>query len=320
MIYRLRTCESPRDIAFAAVAKLDGSDAHRGVSRYGGSADGSECEIAVTVRDDWQHAGVGTCCSRTCCRSRRPRHQARVVDRSGGQHAAMDELARYFGFERPPGSARRDPGDPQSLAGLSRTRTLARPRAAGSAGLRGPSRIFGTRIPGEIDRETHHPTRSSRYRRLASRCFVACAAMRDRRHRHTPRPLCQPTGHDARATSRRPRQAATATVPLPRLRSPAPARPGRQAAGPSVLGTEPLKPGEFAWEPQFSTAGPLLVVVQHQEQTAYVYRNGLRIGRSSVSTGKKATKRRPACSPSCRRTPSTTPTSTTTRRCPSCSA
>jgi hypothetical protein len=54
-----------------------------------------------------------------------------------------------------------------------------------------------------------------------------------------------------------------------------------------VLGTEPLAPGTFAWQPQFSTAGPLLVVVNIKEQVAYVYRNGLRIGRSSVSTGKE---------------------------------
>jgi lipoprotein-anchoring transpeptidase ErfK/SrfK len=56
---------------------------------------------------------------------------------------------------------------------------------------------------------------------------------------------------------------------------------------PSVLGNDPLPPGSFAWQPQFSSAGPLLVVVNIKEQTAYVYRNGLRIGRSSVSTGKE---------------------------------
>jgi lipoprotein-anchoring transpeptidase ErfK/SrfK len=56
---------------------------------------------------------------------------------------------------------------------------------------------------------------------------------------------------------------------------------------PSVFGSEPLPPGQFAWQPQFSTAGPLLVVVNLREQVAYVYRNGLRIGRSSVSTGKE---------------------------------
>jgi lipoprotein-anchoring transpeptidase ErfK/SrfK len=56
---------------------------------------------------------------------------------------------------------------------------------------------------------------------------------------------------------------------------------------PTVLGEEPLAPGEFAWLPQMSTGGPMLVLVNIKAQTAYVYRNGLRIGRTSVSTGKK---------------------------------
>jgi lipoprotein-anchoring transpeptidase ErfK/SrfK len=62
--------------------------------------------------------------------------------------------------------------------------------------------------------------------------------------------------------------------------------PGRLPSS-AVLGSDPLKPGTFAWQPQFSTAGPLLVVVNIKEQMAYVYRNGQRIGRSSVSTGKE---------------------------------
>ena len=66
------------------------------------------------------------------------------------------------------------------------------------------------------------------------------------------------------------------------------ARPAAATIAPahSVLGNDKLAPGEFAWEPQLSNGGPLLVVVNIQEQMAYVYRNGLRIGRTSVSTGK----------------------------------
>ena len=56
---------------------------------------------------------------------------------------------------------------------------------------------------------------------------------------------------------------------------------------PTVLGEAPLAPGEFAWLPQMSTGGPMLVLVSIEDQMAYVYRNGLRIGRTSVSTGKK---------------------------------
>lgn len=47
-----------------------------------------------------------------------------------------------------------------------------------------------------------------------------------------------------------------------------------------------LKPGDYVWKPEISPAGPVVIVVSVPEQTLYVYRNGLRIGRSTVSTGK----------------------------------
>jgi hypothetical protein len=48
-----------------------------------------------------------------------------------------------------------------------------------------------------------------------------------------------------------------------------------------------LKPGEFIWAPHLAPAGPMVMVVSLAAQQAYVYRNGLRIGASTVSTGKK---------------------------------
>src|SRR6478735_3529637 len=51
--------------------------------------------------------------------------------------------------------------------------------------------------------------------------------------------------------------------------------------------TGPLKPGEYWWKPQLSPSGPLMVLVSVPEQTINVYRNGILIGRSTVSTGSK---------------------------------
>jgi hypothetical protein len=48
-----------------------------------------------------------------------------------------------------------------------------------------------------------------------------------------------------------------------------------------------LKPGEYAWHPEFSPKGPVVLIVSLPEQLAYVYRNGVIIGASTVSTGKK---------------------------------
>ena len=47
-----------------------------------------------------------------------------------------------------------------------------------------------------------------------------------------------------------------------------------------------LKPGQFIWEGDAVTAGPIAVVVSLEEQRAYVYRNGIRIGLTTVSSGK----------------------------------
>ena len=61
----------------------------------------------------------------------------------------------------------------------------------------------------------------------------------------------------------------------------------------STLGTakttapDQLKPGEYVWHPEASPHGPIVLVVSLTEQRAYVYRNGVLIGVSTVSSGKK---------------------------------
>ena len=47
-----------------------------------------------------------------------------------------------------------------------------------------------------------------------------------------------------------------------------------------------LKPGEWVWAPSISPMGPITVVVDLSRQIADVYRNGVRIGVTTVSTGK----------------------------------
>jgi hypothetical protein len=50
--------------------------------------------------------------------------------------------------------------------------------------------------------------------------------------------------------------------------------------------TPELKTGDYVWKPEVSPSGPVVVIVSLPEQTLYVYRNGVRIGRSTISTGK----------------------------------
>jgi len=47
-----------------------------------------------------------------------------------------------------------------------------------------------------------------------------------------------------------------------------------------------LEPGDYLWNPEVATSGPVVVLVSIPEQRVHVYRNGLRIGVSTASTGK----------------------------------
>jgi hypothetical protein len=56
---------------------------------------------------------------------------------------------------------------------------------------------------------------------------------------------------------------------------------------PTGKSSGPLKPGEYWWKPELSPVGPVVALVSIPQQVMHVYRNGILIGRSSVSTGAK---------------------------------
>ena len=62
---------------------------------------------------------------------------------------------------------------------------------------------------------------------------------------------------------------------------------GAKESAPVDTPPSQLKPGQWIWTPEAVPAGSLVMVISLDEQRAYVYRNGLRIGVSTVSTGKK---------------------------------
>lgn len=47
-----------------------------------------------------------------------------------------------------------------------------------------------------------------------------------------------------------------------------------------------LKPGQWVFDPRIAPQGPMLMLVNIQSQRANIYRNGVRIGTSTVSTGR----------------------------------
>jgi len=52
--------------------------------------------------------------------------------------------------------------------------------------------------------------------------------------------------------------------------------------------TSEFKNGDYVWHPEISPAGPVMIIVSLPGQRMYVYRNGVRIGVSTVSTGTKS--------------------------------
>ena len=61
---------------------------------------------------------------------------------------------------------------------------------------------------------------------------------------------------------------------------------GRVLADDLVEEIKNLKPGQYVWHPELSPDGPVAIVVSLPDQLCYVYRNGIRIGVSTVSSGK----------------------------------
>lgn len=73
------------------------------------------------------------------------------------------------------------------------------------------------------------------------------------------------------------------------LAVPALAAPTWGAPKSSSVDTAPsqLKPGEWIWGGDSKALGPMAVVVSLTEQRAYVYRNGILVGVSTISSGRK---------------------------------
>lgn len=64
---------------------------------------------------------------------------------------------------------------------------------------------------------------------------------------------------------------------------------GATASSPAELArtVDKLKPGQWVWAPQVAPSGPVLIYVDLSRQIATVYRNGVRIGVSTISSGKE---------------------------------
>jgi hypothetical protein len=81
-----------------------------------------------------------------------------------------------------------------------------------------------------------------------------------------------------------------ALLPLTALLLIAAAQPASKVSAPIGTDVMALKPGEWIWDDSIAPAGPMLLVVNLKTQRAYAYRNGVRIGASTISSGKPGKK------------------------------
>lgn len=95
-------------MAFVALVHDDGHLREIGVSRYAMSADGQQCECAVTVTDDWRQRGLAVLLMRHLIDVARRNGLVRMFTIEDSANGATRELAGYLGFH---GTA--EPDDPR---------------------------------------------------------------------------------------------------------------------------------------------------------------------------------------------------------------
>jgi GNAT superfamily N-acetyltransferase len=95
-----------RDVAFIALVHRDGEKQEIGVARYGTNEDGTVCECAVTVADEWRKRGLGVALMRHLIDVARSRGVRSMFSIDEADNGGMRDLAKFLGFRRA-----RDPDD-----------------------------------------------------------------------------------------------------------------------------------------------------------------------------------------------------------------
>jgi RimJ/RimL family protein N-acetyltransferase len=99
--------ELSRGVAFIALL-TDGPEKREiGVCRYSANPDGSSCECAVAVSDEWQGKGLATILMHRLIDTARARGLERMYSIDANDNQGMRDLAEHLGFRRTV-----DPEDP----------------------------------------------------------------------------------------------------------------------------------------------------------------------------------------------------------------
>ena len=118
---------------------------------------------------------------------------------------------------------------------------------------------------------------------LISLALVGCALNPQNRQSDESQAISTPAPEESRTAPNAP--------PAQPPQTPHPGTNGSEPSNDIIAGLKdalfpPLASGLFEWYPSRSPSGEVAVLISLPEQMAYVYRNGILIGRSTVSTGK----------------------------------
>ncbi len=100
MIRQFTDIDYRRDMAFVALRHEAGGKREIGVSRFCVSDDGTSCECAVAVADEWQGRGLGHLLMCHLIEVARQRGIKRMFSIDSAANRQMRDLAASLGFER----------------------------------------------------------------------------------------------------------------------------------------------------------------------------------------------------------------------------
>ena len=97
LLERLTKLDAATEAAFVALAVESGVEREVGVARMSAVGDG-RAEFAVTVRDDWQHKGLGTLLTKHVIAAARQRGVNAIYSVDASENRPMNEFAKTLGF------------------------------------------------------------------------------------------------------------------------------------------------------------------------------------------------------------------------------
>jgi GNAT superfamily N-acetyltransferase len=97
LLEQLTKLDETSEAAFVAIAVESGVDREVGVARLCAVGDG-RAEFAVTVRDDWQHKGLGTLLTKHVIEAARQRGLNALYSVDASENGPMNGFAKTLGF------------------------------------------------------------------------------------------------------------------------------------------------------------------------------------------------------------------------------